>query len=331
MASVVIGTGSWASALAVVLSRVNSDTTLMWGRDATIVRSINEFNHNDKYLPGVRLPSNIVCSTDLGELLAQARDIFVAIPSHAFTQVYQLMQPHLTAEHRLVIAAKGLDPQTGDFLDQTVFLDNSKLSCAILSGPSFAMEVAKGLPTAVTIASTDQKFANDLVGYLHSDTFRVYLSADLKGVQLGGIIKNIIAVAAGIADGLDCGANAKAALITRGLSEMVRLGSKLGAQKETLYGLSGVGDLILSCTDNQSRNRRFGILLGKGLSKEQAKNNIGQVVESVNNVRQIMRLAKKYEVDMPIVEQVEEIIFHEVAPTEAFNRLISRKPSVEIL
>jgi glycerol-3-phosphate dehydrogenase (NAD(P)+) len=200
---------------------------------------------------------------------------------------------------------------------------------AVLAGPSFASEVAKELPTAVTIATNNENFGKDLLKHFHSDTFRVYISTDVIGAQVGGVMKNILAVASGMSDGLGFGANARAGLITRGLAEMMRFGVALGARPETLQGLAGVGDVILSCTDNQSRNRRFGLELAAGNTIAQAQAKIGQIVEAVHNAAEICRIAKEKNIELPIAMQVDKIFKQEVTPRQAVQNLITRKPAYE--
>ena len=326
----VCGAGSWGTALAIVLGRNQNNEVSFWGRDPVLMRRIQETRHNEVYLPGCQIPNSIVIQTELDQAIVSAKDILVAVPSHAFCSFLELIKPYLTPQHRLVWATKGLEPDTGRFFHEVVV---SKLGgqqpYAILSGPSFAKEVGKELPTAVTVASNDEQFAEDLVAYFHCDVFRVYTSTDLIGVQLGGVVKNILAVATGISDGLGFGANTRAALITRGLSEMMRLGTKLGATVETMTGLTGVGDLLLTCTDDQSRNRRFGLALAKGLSQNDAQKEIGQVVEAVHNAAEILKLAKRYDVEVPIVQEVNNVLQNEVSPLAAVQNLMTRKPRVE--
>ena len=236
-----------------------------------LLAQINQQHKNNKYLANIQLPANIIASADLQHVVKKHHDLLLCVPSHAFATLLDTLQPMLTSQHRIAWATKGLDAQSGRFLDYTITnrLPNIH-SLAVLSGPSFAMEVAQLLPTAITLAANEVQFGSDLADYLHSNVFRVYNSQDMIGVQLGGVIKNIMAVATGVADGLALGANTRAALITRGLAEMLRLGQALGAKTETLTGLSGLGDLILTCTDNQSRNRRFGLAIGQGVPQNTA-------------------------------------------------------------
>lgn len=325
----VCGSGSWGTALAAALARNTTDKVLLWGREADILQEISAKHLNNKYLPGIVLPSNIGSCKDIKTLLECVNDILVVVPSKAFVDVLRILKPHLQAHHRIIWATKGLEAQRGRFLHEVVEEElGAQQIYAILAGPSFASEVAKQLPTAVTIATKDEKFGLDLLKYFHSDTFRVYLSNDIIGVQVGGVIKNILAVASGLSDGLGYGANARAALITRGIVEMLRFGTALGARPETLHGLAGVGDVILSCTDSQSRNRRFGLALAKGLSIADAETEIG-TVEAMHNAAEITRLASEHGVEMPIAELVHKIFINEVTPQQAVQNLITRKPSYE--
>jgi glycerol-3-phosphate dehydrogenase (NAD(P)+) len=259
-----------------------------------------------------------------------ARDILVAVPSSAFRSTLENISPLLRADARVFWATKGLEQGSNKLLHQ-VARDTlgSRFPTAVVSGPSFAAEVARGLPTAVTVASANAEFARDIARNLHNRTFRAYTSDDVVGVELGGALKNVLAIAAGISDGLGFGANARAALVTRGLVEMVRLGVVLGGRRDTLMGLSGLGDLILTCTDNQSRNRRMGLALGQGKTLEQAFAEIKQVVEGVQTAREIYELAKSHAVDMPIVAQVYAVIYEGLPPRDAVQALMEREPKAE--
>ncbi len=327
----VLGAGSWGTALATVLAnRFAPMPVYIWTRDSQQLRDIQKHRENKRYLQGVDLPNSIHSVEGLQEFVYGVRDILIALPSYAVVGMLKQMKPFLTKSHRLVCATKGLEPQSGRFFHEVV---NKMLGfyCpyAVLSGPSFAKEVAQKLPTAVTIATDSAMFAKDLIKYFHSDVFRVYLNKDMVGVQLGGVVKNILAVAVGISDGLNYGANAGAALITRGLVEMYRLGIALGANSETLMGLSCVGDVILTCKDNKSRNRRFGLALAAGQTLESAKSSIGQVVEATHNAAAICRLAAKVGVKMPILMQVNLILSNKTTPFYAAKSLVARSPTRE--
>jgi len=260
-----------------------------------------------------------------------ARDILVSVPSSAFRTTLQSIKPLLHPDARVLWATKGLEQGSYHLLHEVVadVLGNS-IPMAVISGPSFASEVAKGLPTAVTVASLDGKFAKDIVRAFHSGTFRAYTTDDVIGVEIGGALKNVLAIAAGISDGLGFGANARSALATRGLVEMVRLGMALGGRRETLMGLSGLGDLILTCTDNQSRNRRLGLALGQGMTVEQALQSIDQVIEGAQTAREVYALAHSLGIDMPIVDQVYAVLYENLAPRDAVNLLLKRSQKHEV-
>ncbi len=321
----VLGAGSWGSALAIQLAR-NGQATQLWDIDQTHCANLAADRANQHHLSGIKFPDNLTVISDLGDALADCQDILIVAPSHAFRDVITAIKPHLQKTSRLAWATKGLDATTGKLLsDVTEELLGDAFPLAVLSGPSFAGEVAKGLPTAVALASTDPIFAGDLKQRLHSKYFRVYLCEDLIGLQVCGAVKNVIAVASGMCDGLKLGANARCALITRGLAEMTRLGMALGARMDTFIGLAGVGDLVLTATDDQSRNRRFGLAIGRGDDHSAAKSAIGQVVESAHNAEQIHQLALFHVIEMPITEQVYHILHHNRSPEEALNSLLARK------
>ncbi len=326
----VIGTGSWGTALAAALAYKADGEICIWGREPEVVQEITQQHTNNQYLSGIALPHNLRAVSDLAQMIANVRDILLVVPSNAFSDVLEQIKPHITSRHRLVWATKGLDAKTGKFLHQIVeSMFTPQMHYAVLAGPSFAREVAQKMPTAVTIAVNDEQFGKDLQQYFHSDTFRVYLSDDVIGAQVGGVIKNILAVAAGLSDGLGFGANARAALITRGLAEMMRFGVAFGAKPETLQGLAGVGDVILTCTDNQSRNRRFGLALAADKDITAAQTEIGQIVEAVHNAAQVCKLAKSINIEMPIAQQVYNICNGDITPRQAVQNLLTRKPIYE--
>ncbi len=325
----VLGAGSFGTALAILLAK-NGNQTILWGRDKAQVESINLSRINQKYLPDIVLPESLIITNDFAEAVSGVRDILVVTPSYAFSETLQQIKPFVKNEVRIVWACKGLEPESSDFLENRV-VDVFGKNCpkAVLSGPTFARELAIGSPTAITLACDNQQFAQDLTRRLVNQTFRVYLSGDLKGVQLGGAIKNIVAIGAGIADGLGFGANARTALITRGLAEMMRMGDKLGGLPETFTGMAGLGDLVLTCTDNQSRNRRFGLALGRGGSLENAIKEIGQVVEGVRNTKEVFHLAQLHQVDMPICQAIYNIIYLHQDPKTAAKELLTRELKIE--
>ncbi|MDC0601717.1 NAD(P)H-dependent glycerol-3-phosphate dehydrogenase, partial [Aliiglaciecola sp.] len=301
----VLGAGSYGTALAFCLAR-NGVATYLWGRDPKHINDMAMHRCNTKYLPDATFPDALHLEADLAAAVNKSTDILVVVPSHAFAQTLAAIKPFLTSSHRLIWATKGLEPHTGRLLQEVAVehLGNN-IPLAVLSGPTFAKEMVAGLPTAISLSSTDETLAKDITAKLHcARSFRVYMNTDFIGVQLGGAVKNVIAIGAGLADGLGFGANARTALITRGLAELTRLGLQLGAQKETFMGMAGLGDLVLTCTDNQSRNRRFGLALGKGLGVEEAIDSIGQVVEGYRNTEEVKILADKLQVEMPITEQI---------------------------
>lgn len=327
----VLGAGSYGTALAILLAR-NGHPTFLWGHDQTEMMQLQKDRCNQKFLPDIPFPDLLSIETDLQKAVALSSILLIVVPSHAFKSVLQQIKPFLTAEHKIVWATKGLEPKTGRLLQAVAHevLDD-KIPLAIISGPSFAKEVAKGLPTAVTVASNNELFLQQLQAIFHcSKTFRVYSSDDFIGVQLGGAIKNVIAIGAGISDGLGFGANARTALITRGLTEIMRLGQAMGADPATLMGMAGLGDLILTCTDNQSRNRRFGLLLGQGKSIPDAIEEIEQVVEGYSNTLEARLLAHQYKVEMPITEQIYQILYCQKPALDAAKELLSRTKKQEL-
>jgi len=325
----VIGAGSWGTALAILLAR-NGNPTRLWGNDLQELQAMQTAGENQFYLPGARFPNHLDIVFDIQAAVGKVEDILLAVPSHAFQSVLEMLQPFLTPTCRIVWATKGLNPHGGRLLNDTYMsIMGQTRPFAILSGPSFAKEVAADLPTAVTIASSDEEYAQQLLPRFHSNNFRVYLSTDVIGTALCGAVKNVLAIATGISDGLGFGANARAALITRGLAEMSRLGAACGAEHTTFMGLVGLGDLVLTCTDDQSRNRRFGLAVGAGSSFDEAKHRIGQVVEGIENAEQVHILAKRQQIKMPICQQVYAVLKKECSPLEAANYLLSRQATAE--
>jgi len=326
----VIGAGSYGTALAFVLAR-NGHPTVLWGRDEKHVSTMRKTRSNDKYLPDATFPDALVVSSNLKESVQNARDILVVVPSFAFKESLEAIKPYLTAQHRLIWATKGLEPGTGRIL-QEVALDvlGNNIPFAVVSGPTFAKEMVAGLPTAITLSSTNAELCESFSQKLHcSKGFRVYKNDDLIGVQLGGAVKNVIAIGAGLADGLGFGANARTALITRGLAEMSRLGLAIGAKQETFMGMAGLGDLVLTCTDNQSRNRRFGLALGQGMTVDAAIQSIGQVVEGYRNTDEVRLLSQANHIEMPICEQIYQVLYKGKSAKEAAVALLSREQTQE--
>src|SRR5476649_663293 len=326
----VIGAGSYGTALAITLAR-NGHNVVLWGHNAENIRTLQAARCNQAFLPDVPFPDSLVLETDLSLALAASRNVLVVVPSHVFGDVLRQIKPHLRTDARIVWATKGLEAETGRLL-QDVAREalGESIPLAVVSGPTFAKELAAGMPTAIALASTDAEFAEDLQQLLHcGKSFRVYSNPDFIGVQLGGAVKNVIAIGAGMSDGIGFGANARTALITRGLAEMSRLGSALGADPSTFMGMAGLGDLVLTCTDNQSRNRRFGLALGKNLSLADAQKEIGQVIEGKQNAEALQKLAKKHKIDMPITNAVWEILYRDVSPKVVMESLLARETKEE--
>lgn len=321
----VIGAGSYGTALAISIAR-NGHDVVMWGHDPAHLATLQAERCNSAFLPDVPFPDALHLETDLATALAASRDILVVVPSHVFGEVLRQIKPLMRADARVVWATKGLEAETGRLL-QDVAREalGETVPLAVISGPTFAKELASGMPTAIAVASTDSEFTHDLQQLLHCDkSFRVYSNPDFIGVQLGGAVKNVIAIGAGMSDGIGFGANARTALITRGLAEMTRLGSALGADPETFMGMAGLGDLVLTCTDNQSRNRRFGMMLGQGMDVIAAQQHIGQVVEGYRNTKEVRELAARYGVEMPITEEIYQVLYCGKNAREAALTLLGR-------
>lgn len=325
----VFGAGSWGTALAILLAR-NGHRVLLWGHHERHMAALAEDRYNRRYLPGTGFPETLSTTADMPAAARFSSLWVVAVPSHAFRQLVETLRPHCSPEGRIAWATKGLELETGKPLHRVVGdVLGPAIPAAVLSGPTFAGEVAAGQPTAMTVASENIAFAGELVRLLHNDRFRAYSSPDIVGVELGGAIKNVLAIAAGVADGLGYGANARAALITRGLAEMMRLGTTLGGRPDTLMGLSGVGDLILTCTDNQSRNRRFGVGIGQGRDRQAVTDEIGQEIEGIPTAKIVHALAQRHAIDMPITEQTYRILYEALPPAEAVTNLLLRDPKPE--
>ena len=321
----VLGAGSYGSALAISLAR-NGHSTLLWGHDPAHVAELEHDRCNKAFLPDVPFPADLQLTADLQRAVQAAPVLLLVVPSHVFGQVLSQVKPFLRPDTRIAWATKGLEPDSGRLL-QDVARDvlGETIPLAVISGPTFAKELAAGLPTAISVASTHDDFADELSHLLHCGrSFRVYTNPDFVGLQLGGAVKNVIAIGAGLSDGLGFGANARTALITRGLVEMQRLGAALGADAKTFMGMAGLGDLVLTCTDNQSRNRRFGLALGAGKSVDTAMAEIGQVVEGYRNTKEVHLLAARCGVEMPICEQIFKVLYEGKNPKEAAIALLSR-------
>ena len=313
----VLGSGSWGTALALQLSGKNSEVK-MWGRNPDNVKKINNSRENERYLPGVTLPNNIKLYSDLEKATDDSQNILIATPSNDFRNILIKLK-NLDKKFNICLATKGFEVDT-------VLLPHNM---AVISGPSFASEVAQKKPTAVTVASNNPAFGQYIASNLSDINFRAYTTQDITGVEIGGAVKNILAIGAGISDGLSYGDNARIALINRGLVEMQRLGVSLGADKNTFLGLSGMGDLVLTCTSNLSRNRRFGLAIAKGLSISRAKNEINQVIEGIDATAAVSKLSDKMSIDMPICKTISRIIFNDLKPELAAKELMSRDLQAE--
>lgn len=322
----ILGAGSWGTAVAIHLAK-SGNRVMLWGHNPQHVREMLQLNCNPQYLPSSQFPNSLTPTLQLAECLEQANKLIIAVPSHAFTYLLtQISKP----QEGIAWLTKGVDPLSHKLLSEIVAEHwGENFPVAIISGPSFAQEVANFLPTALTLASNNLTYQKSIQAILHHSNLRVYLSSDVIGVQLCGAVKNVLAIACGISDGLGFGANTKAALITRGLAEMTRLGIQMGAKEETFMGLAGVGDLVLTCTDNQSRNRRFGLQVGNGTNLLEAERQIGQVVEGKHNAAQICALAAQYRVEMPICTQVNALLQGQVTAQQATMNLMNRSPREE--
>jgi len=320
----VVGAGSWGTALAIQFAR-SGRRTILWGRVEDHLDRLQEDRENQQFLPGARFPDTLEVQPDLHTAIAEADIVLVAVPSHVFRSVLTSIRRSLGSHARLAWATKGFELSTGKLPHQVAEeVLGEAIPKAVLSGPTFAKEVGAGLPTAMTVAATDEGYARDLAESVSGESFRAYTSTDIVGVEVGGAVKNVLAIGAGICDGLGFGANTRVALITRGLVEMTRLGTSLGGQPATFMGLAGMGDLVLTCTDNQSRNRRMGLALAAGKTVEEAEKEIRQVVEGVKAAEAVHQVAASAGVEMPICEQIYRILYEGADPREAVTALMQR-------
>jgi glycerol-3-phosphate dehydrogenase (NAD(P)+) len=320
----VIGAGSWGTALALQLARGGRDIRL-WDIDTDNMRTLVSERANERYLPGVCFPENLHPELDLNACLESVQDILIVVPSHGLRETLKTIKPMLADDVRICWATKGFELSTGELPHQVAEdVLGSDRPMAVLSGPTFAKEVAAGLPTAMTIAANDGDFASDLAEEISGANFRAYTADDMIGVEVGAAVKNVLAIGAGLSDGLGFGANARVALINRGLVEMTRLGLALGAKQDTFMGLACMGDLVLTCTDDLSRNRRTGLALAAGKTIEEAQQEIQQVVEGVLAAKAVKGVAEKLSVDMPICLSIYKILYEELSPRDAVAALMSR-------
>ncbi len=325
----VLGAGSWGTALAILAAK-NGLSTRLWGHNEQAISEMAVKRENSAYLPGILFPEKLTVTANLEQAVYLSEIILISVPSHAFRNTVIKLKPFTSPSALIAWATKGFDTNSGQLLDQVVGeILGKSTSTAILSGPTFAKEVAAGLPTAVTIASRASETAEKLAAAMHNPYFRTYTSTDIVGVQIGGAAKNVMAIAAGISDGLGYGANTRTALITRGLAEMIRLGLALGGKQETLMGLAGLGDLVLTCTDNQSRNRRFGYALGRGQNQQQAAAEIAQEIEGVAAARETYLLSQQFNIEMPITENTYHVLYDDLPPAQAVANLLEREMKKE--
>lgn len=324
----VLGSGSWGLALALLLHN-NGHEVLLWSARPENARKLREKRENPDRLPGVRLPDEIDVLTDLERALKDVDVTVLAVASPYIRSTAHKMAPFVCKDQKIVNVAKGIEEKTLKTLSEVIEEEIPQGNVAVLSGPSHAEEVGRGLPTTCVISAHTQETAEYLQSIFMSPVFRVYTTPDILGVELGGALKNVIALAAGTADGLGYGDNTKAALITRGITEIGRLGKKMGAQMETFYGLSGIGDLIVTCASKHSRNRKAGYLIGQGYTMEEAMKEVQMVVEGVYSARAARELAEKYEVEMPIITEVNRVLFEGKSAAEAVMDLMLRDKKVE--
>jgi|ERR1039458_3910513 glycerol-3-phosphate dehydrogenase (NAD(P)+) len=323
----IIGAGAWGTALAISLAA--SHRVTLWARDAAQIEAMRVTRYNQHYLPDILLPANLKLSSDFSAALADAELVIIAVPTAALRPtLHQLVQ--LPRRYNVVWVCKGFEAETAKLPHQVAAeVLPEGFQYGVLSGPSFAQEVARGFPTALTLASADEEFARSTAQALHHAYLRIYASNDMVGVEVGGAVKNVMAIAAGICDGMGLGLNARAALLTRGLAEITRLGLKLGGRSETLSGLSGVGDLILTCTGDLSRNRQVGLLLVQQHDLPEILRRLGHVAEGVYTVREVHHLAQRLGVAMPICEAVYRILYEHIPAAEMVTTLLNRAPNSE--
>lgn len=326
----VIGAGSWGTALCVLLGQKGFPVTL-WVRREDLLQKIAQTNENDEYLPGVLLPENVYFTNNLAEAVQNRDIIILAVPSHATEKICTAIDPFVKKNTTIVNVAKGLEEKTFRRLSQ-IIQDNISSDCqiAVLSGPNHAEEVGSCIPSATVVASCDENTARAVQDIFMSPYFRVYTNPDMIGVELGGALKNVIAIGAGLCEGLGYGDNTKSALVTRGLAEITRLGIAMGAKSKTFSGLSGVGDLFVTCTSPHSRNRYVGLMLGEGKSLQEILSSMKMVAEGINSTRAAYQLSMEYGINMPITTEVYNILFRGVDPREATRNLMKRGKTVEI-
>ncbi len=324
----VIGAGSWGTALALQLAR-NGLQVNLWGHEENHIKRLLVDKQNSEFLPDIPFPENIKPTASLSEAVQDLQHILIVIPSKAYRDFLTRLKPLINTDSRVFWASKGFEIESGKFLHELVIEELNIKHYGVISGPTFATEVAKNLPASVTCAGNMADSTQEFADMLHGAHFRCYTSNDVIGVEVGGALKNVLAIAVGAADGLGFGANTRAALITRGLAEVMRFGETMGAKKETLMGLAGLGDLILTSTDNQSRNRRFGLALAQGGDVDKAIKSVGQTVEGYRAAKAIYFMAQKSGVSLPIMGQVYKVLYEGKKPVEAVSELESREQKSE--
>ncbi len=326
---VVLGAGSWGTALAIQFAR-GGGPTVLWGRAEDEPERLARERENVRYLPGAAFPPSLAVEPDLEAALAQGDDVVLVVPSGVLRAVLTQVKPLLGPKARIAWASKGFELSTGKLPHQVAQeVLGSGVPVAVLSGPTFAREVGQGLPTAIAVASPDESFARSLAERISFGGFRAYTQSDIVGVEIGGAVKNVLAIATGCSDGLGFGSNSRVFLITRGLAELMRLGVALGAKRETLMGLAGLGDLVLTCTDDQSRNRRFGRALAAGKPVDAAIAEIGQVVEGYHAAKAVHEVAERHGVDMPICRHVYDVLHRKVPLGDVIESMLAREVTPE--
>ncbi|AND85106.1 NAD(P)H-dependent glycerol-3-phosphate dehydrogenase [Clostridium tyrobutyricum] len=318
-----LGAGSFGTALSIILAE-KGKRVILWDRNHDLINSINSTRENKKYVKGVRLPQSIEASFDLKNTVQNCMYIVLAIPSHVIRDMCKNIRYYLRNDQIIISIAKGIEEETGKRLSEVIKEELPENEVVVISGPSHAEEVANKLPTTVVVSSENMDIARNVQDVFMTDKFRVYTNSDIRGIEIGGAVKNIIALAAGISDGIGYGDNTKAALMTRGISEISRIGVKLGGKKETFSGLTGIGDLIVTCTSMHSRNRRAGILIGKGKSAKEAVEEVGMVVEGIKACRAFYKLKNKLNVQMPITDSLYKVLFEKKDAKQVVYELMTR-------
>jgi len=324
-----LGGGSFGTALSIMLAKKGISVNI-WDRKLNVINDINIKRENIKYLPSIIVPAGVTAFTEIEKVVCNADIIVLAVPSHAIRDLSKMIAPHLKQNQIVVSIAKGIEEGSSKRISEVIEEEIQGNPIVILSGPSHAEEVALDIPTTVVVTSKKMEYAKIVQDIFMTSKFRVYTNEDIIGVEIGGAVKNIIALAAGVSDGIGYGDNSKAALMTRGMSEIIRIGTRLGGKAETFYGLTGMGDLIVTCTSMHSRNRRAGIMIGKGISMEKACQDIGMVVEGIKATRAFYELKEKLQISMPITDVLYKVLFENKDPKYGVYELMSRNKKDEI-